>query len=372
MVENKQHIKSSLLPFSWLYGMVMTIRNKLFDHNILKSKKYPNIPIICVGNLSVGGTGKTPHIEYLIELLKPKYKVAVLSRGYKRQTSHFILATEQTSYAEIGDEPFQIKRKFPDILVAVDKNRQNGIEKLLHLSEETKPDIILMDDGFQHRWVHPSYSIILSDNNRPVYEDELLPAGRLREHIRNLKRANIVLVTKCPKSLKPIDMRIAYNSFKLFPYQHLMFTSMTYGQLYPLDKTNNIKLELPDLVGKEILLVTGIASPKPLLKKLKEYSPQITHIAFPDHHDFTGLDLENITEQFIDLPESKRILIVTEKDAVRLSSLKLPDELKSAIYYIPIKVIFLNEDEQRLFNKNILNHVRKNTRNSKLHKTESF
>lgn len=363
LTENKQHIKKSFLPLSWLYGLVVDVRNMLFDRNILKSRKYPNVSIICVGNLTVGGTGKTPHVEYLIELLRPKYKVAVLSRGYKRQTSHFILADEQTSYTEIGDEPFQIKRKFPDILVAVDGDRRNGIEKLLQLPEESRPEVILMDDGFQHRWVQPSYSIILSDYNRPLYEDELLPAGLLREPARNLKRANIVLVTKCRKDLKPIDMRIASNSFRLFPYQHLMFTSMTYGKLYPLARENNSELELPELVGKEIILVTGIASPKPLLKKLNEYSSKITHIEFPDHHYFSELDIENIAEQLNDLPEEKRIVIVTEKDAVRLSSLNLPDELKSAIYYIPIKVLFLDEDEQRLFNKNILNHVRKNTRN---------
>ncbi|MBP1617819.1 MAG: lpxK [Bacteroidetes bacterium] len=367
-MEKKEHIKGSLLPLSWLYGIVVSARNKLFDWNIFKHQSYPQISIICVGNLTVGGTGKTPHIEYLIELLMPKYKVAVLSRGYKRQTAGFILANQQSGYSEIGDEPFQIKRKFPDVLVAVDKDRQDGIEKLLQLPESEKPEVILLDDGFQHRWVKPSYSIVLSDYNRPVYEDKLLPAGGLRESLNGLVRTNIVLVTKCPKEMKPIDMRIASNSFRLFPYQSLMFTSMSYGQLIPLDKNNKEELDLPALVGKEILLVTGIAAPEPLLKKLNEYSTKITHIAFPDHHNFTEYDIETITDQFSELTENKGIIVMTEKDAVRLSSFKnLPEDIMPFIYYIPIKVVFLNEEEQIQFNKKILNHVRKNTRNGQLH-----
>lgn len=366
-----QHIKTSLLPLSWLYGIVVSVRNKLFDWNIFKQKQYPQISVICVGNLTVGGTGKTPHIEYLIELLKPKYKIAVLSRGYKRQTSGFILANEQSDYSEIGDEPFQIKRKFPDILVAVDKNRQNGIEQLLQLPENQKPEVILLDDGFQHRWVKPSYSIVLSDYNRPMYEDKLLPAGRLRESLAGLARTNIVLITKCPKEMKPIDMRIASNSFKLFPYQSLMFTSMAYGQLTPLDIRNKASLDLSALVDKEILLVTGIASPEPLLKKLKEYSSRIAHLAFPDHHHFTEYDIETIADQFGELPEGKGMIVVTEKDAVRLLSIKkLPEEIISYIYYLPIQVVFLNEEEQIQFNKKILNHVRKNTRNGQLHQEQ--
>ncbi|OJU54165.1 MAG: tetraacyldisaccharide 4'-kinase [Bacteroidales bacterium 45-6] len=370
-MKKNQHIKTSLLPFSWLYGLVVSVRNKLFDWNIFKQKQYPEVSVICVGNLTVGGTGKTPHIEYLVELLKPRYKVAVLSRGYKRQSSGFILADEQSSCMEIGDEPFQIKRKYPEIMVAVDKNRQNGIERLMKLPENIRPEVILLDDGFQHRWVKPSYTIVLSDYNRPIYEDTLLPAGRLRETIGSLTRANIVLVTKCPKDMKPIDMRIASNSFKLFPYQSLMFTTTTYGQLTPLD--GNCKaLALPELVGKEVLLVTGIASPDPLVKKLSEFSTKVKHLAFADHHNFIENDLETIAEQFSELTENKRMIVVTEKDAVRLSSLNLPEEIKPFIYYIPIKVVFLNEEENLLFNKKILNHVRKNSRDSKLHKAESI
>lgn len=361
------HIKTSLLPLSWLYGAVVSARNKLFDWNIFKQKQFPEVSVICVGNLTVGGTGKTPHIEYLIELLKPKYKVAVLSRGYKRQTAGFILANADSGYSEIGDEPFQIKRKFPDIVVAVDRNRRNGIERLLQLPESQKPEVILLDDGFQHRWVKPSYAVVLSDYNRPIYEDTLLPAGRLRETIGSLTRANIVLVTKCPKDMKPIDMRIASNSFKLFPYQSLMFTTTTYGQLIPLEE-NRKPLALPEIVDKEVLLVTGIASPDPLVKKLNEFSSKVKHLAFPDHHNFIENDLETIAEQFSELTENKRMIVITEKDAVRLSSFKnISEDIVPFVYYIPIKVSFIDEEEQMQFNKKILNHVRKNTRNSQLH-----
>ncbi len=366
-MSNDLHIKKSLLPLSWLYGIGVSVRNKLFDCNILKQKKYPDVSIICVGNITVGGTGKTPHIEYLIQLLAPKYKVAVLSRGYKRKTSEFILADEHSTYEDIGDEPFQIKRKFPDVLMAVDSDRRNGIDRLLNLTDEKRPDVILLDDGFQHRWVKPSLTIVLSDYNRPIYEDKLLPAGRLREPVENLARANIVLETKCPHDMQPIDMRITANSFKLFPYQSLMFTTMTYGRLVPFDKENKTRLPLHDLHEKEVILVTGIASPGPLLRKLNEFTENISHISFPDHHDFSKYDIETIVEQFGELTEHKGIIVMTEKDAMRLTNIKLPKEILPFIYYVPIKVTFLNEEEQLLFNKKILSHVRKNTRNSKLH-----
>lgn len=367
-MDKGEHIKTSLLPLSWLYGVVVYIRNKLFDWNIFKSEKFPHASIICVGNLAVGGTGKTPHIEYLVQLLRTKYKVAVLSRGYKRKSSGFVLADEHTPYHEIGDEPYQIKRKFPEILVAVDKNRRNGIKKLLNLPTDIRPDVILLDDGFQHRWVKPSLSIVLSDFNRPVYEDCLLPAGRLREPIENLSRASIVLVSKCPPEIKPIDMRIASNGFKLYPYQSLMFTKMTYGQVIPLFKGARPKLHLHELHDKSLMLVTGIANPGPLYRQLKKYADEIRHITFPDHHDFSEFEIDSIADQFNELPEKRRIIIMTEKDAVRLTQTQIPDEIKPFIYYLPIKVEFISEEEQQLFNKKILNHVRKNTRDCKLYK----
>ena len=195
MAKRSEHINNWLLPVSWMYGFGVFFRRKLFEWNILKRKSY-NIPVICVGNITVGGTGKTPHVEYLIRLLQHSHRVAVLSRGYKRKTKGFILANEKTTYQEIGDEPYQIKNKFPDIIVAVDENRVRGIDKLLSMKD--KPDIILLDDAYQHLYVKPSYSILLIDYNRPIYNDALLPAGRLREGSHNLDRANLVIMTKCP------------------------------------------------------------------------------------------------------------------------------------------------------------------------------
>lgn len=367
MQQPSEHYKPGLLPLSWLYGCGVYVRNKLFDWDIFKQTTFANTPIICVGNISVGGTGKTPHIEYLIRLLQERYKVAVISRGYKRKTTGFVLASESSTPEEIGDEPCQIKMKFPSVTIAVDGNRKRGIEKLLALPEEDRPDIILMDDGFQHRWVKPSLSIILSDNNNPVYEDKLLPAGRLREALSSLQRASVVLATKCSPDMRPIDMRITMNSFGLFPYQSLMFTCMKYGKLTPVN-SNNKTLDLHEIVGRTLILVTGIAHPEPLQRKLAEFSSTIMHIELPDHHDFGNADIETIQELLADLPDDSAFVITTEKDIVKLRGMNLPEEIEKVLYYLPIEVEFLNEEEKLSFNKKILNHVRKNSRNSRIHK----
>ena len=201
---DKIKLNCYLSPLSFLYGIGVWLRNRLFDRDILHSEQY-SIPLICIGNLSVGGTGKTPHTEYIIRLLKDKYRVAVLSRGYKRQTSGFVLAGSECSSSEIGDEPFQMKNKFPDILVAVDANRRRGIRNLLSLPEQEKPEVILLDDAYQHRYVRPSLSIVLTDYHRLFYHDKLMPVGRLREPISNINRADIVVVTKCCKDMMPMD-----------------------------------------------------------------------------------------------------------------------------------------------------------------------
>lgn len=366
--EKTQHIKAGLLPFSWFYGIGVSLRNKLFDANIFKSVKYTDVAVICVGNLTVGGTGKTPHIEYLIRLLQDEFKVAVVSRGYKRKSMGFILADEHSTSAKIGDEPFQIKQKFPTVQVAVDGNRRRGIEKLLELPEEKRPEVILMDDGFQHRWVKPSLSIVLCDASRPVYEDKLLPAGNLREPVSSLSRADIILSTKCPCDMKPIDIRIAANTFGLFPYQHLMFTSLEYEKLTLVVPQNTVKeIELTDLVGKHVLLVTGIASPKPLQRKLSDFASHITPLTFSDHHNFTEMEVENLVEQFMEMPEGKRVIVTTEKDSVRLASMRLPDEILPYFYYLPIEISFLIQSEKHQFDNIILKHVRKYSTNSRLH-----
>lgn len=360
LTKKQAHINGWLLPFSWLYGFVVYLRNKFFKWGVLKRKSY-NIPIICIGNLAVGGTGKTPHVEYLIKLLKDKYKVAVISRGYKRKTSGFILANTQSTASQIGDEPYQIWSKFNNIIVAVDGNRCRAIENLLALPQSEKPDVILLDDAFQHRYVKPSFSILLTDYNRPYFEDKLLPAGRLREPVSYSTAANIILVTKCPAHLKPIDLRVLSHEINAFPYQDLMFTSLSYGNLQPLFDTSNTTLTLNQLNSKEVLLISGIASPKPLIKKMEKVSKKLKSLIFPDHHNFSGKDIQNINFEFDKMNASARIVVLTEKDAVRIKTMNgLNDDVKKAMYYLPVQVQFINEDEKELFNNKILDHVRKN------------
>ena len=352
-----------LLPISWLYGFAIYIRNKFFKWGIYKIREY-DIPIICVGNISVGGTGKTPHTEYLIRLLKDRYKVAVLSRGYKRKTNGFILSSPESTSKEIGDEPYQIKQKFPEVMVAVDRDRCHGVETLLGL--DTPPDVIILDDGFQHRYVRPSYAIILSDFNRPVYEDKLLPAGRLREPAHYLRFASDIIVTKCPLDLQPIDFRIISHDIDPYPFQGLFYTAFSYKKLIPVfNETNNETMDLQILREKSILLVTGIASPKPLIEKLSEYSKDVHTMEYGDHYSFSRKDIRNIASRLKKIKSEDKIIVVTEKDAGRLKLLKNIDEdIKFYFYYIPIEVSFLEPKHQEEFNKRIIDHVEENRRNS--------
>lgn len=368
MSNQSVHIHKWLLPLSWLYGLIVFFRNRFFKWGILKSERF-DVPVICIGNLTVGGTGKTPHTEYLIELLQDKYKVAVLSRGYKRKTKGFILATEQSSCDEIGDEPFQIKRKYPNAYVAVDEDRRRGIHKLLEL--ETPPDVILLDDAFQHRYVEPSYTIILNNYFRPINKDYLLPAGRLREPRHYLSKANMIVTTKCPEDLKPIDYRILTHEANSFPYQQLVFTGYTYKNLFRVFKQNDDKdsLKLSYLKGKEVLLVTGIASPKMIIDELSKYTKTVEVMQFGDHHNFNKADIKAIHNRFGEMLSKDKIMLVTEKDAARLlQRTDISEDVKNSLYSLPIQIKFMDSESEDTFNEHILDHVRKNTRNRKLHK----
>lgn len=356
-----------LTPLSWLYGMGVALRNALFDMDVLESRSY-KIPVICVGNLTVGGTGKTPHTEYLLRLLSPRYKVAVLSRGYKRKTSGYILATEESTVEEIGDEPWQMKQKFPDIYVAVDKNRREGIERLCDDPETCDVEVILLDDAFQHRYVKPGLSILLVDYHRMVTDDRLLPAGRLREPMESMNRANIVVVTKCPHDIKPMDYRVIQKALGLKPYQDLFFSTFRYGKLWGLfhDKERKLSSLAPE---ESVLLLTGIASPEQLHIDLRRHTQRITTLSYPDHHNFTPYDIRHINHVFASLP-SPRIIITTEKDATRLLYMQgLSREVKESLYILPIRVDFLR-DEQDMFNEKISGYVLKNSRNRFLAKNQ--
>lgn len=367
MEENFIKIHYELYPLSWLYGMGVCLRNKLFDWRWLRSKSF-DVPVICVGNLAVGGTGKTPHTEYLIKLLlREKLHVATLSRGYKRKSKGYVLATAESSVRKIGDEPYQIKNKFPDIGVAVDENRCHGIKQLLQL-ENPAVDVVLLDDAFQHRPVKAGLNILLTDFHRLFCEDALLPAGRLREPAGGKNRAQIVIVTKCPDNIKPIDFNIITKRLQLYPYQQLYFSRFRYGKLMPLfpEMGENRKERISCKGDEQVLLVTGIASPAPLVEEVKSYTPNVKLLAFGDHHDFSAKDLQLIEGEFSQLEESKRLIITTEKDATRLKNHPaLSEALKPYIYVLPIEIEFL-QNQQHIFNQNIIGYVRTNSRNRSL------
>lgn len=361
-------INEWLLPLSWLYGIGVGIRNSLFDLGILKSRSF-DVPVISVGNITVGGSGKTPHVEYLIELLRKRAKVAVLSRGYKRKSKGYVLSGPDTKMQEIGDEPYQMHKKFNDIYVAVDKDRCHGIERLTTDSETKDTDVILLDDAYQHRYVKPGINILLVDYHRLIIYDKLLPAGRLREPKEGKTRADIVIVTKCPKNLKPMSFRVLSRALNLFPYQQLYFTRLDYSDLHLLfgKKTR----PLSDITPNEhILLLTGIASPEQMVQDLKPYCKDITPLRFADHHQFTDSDVEKINSTFASLP-SPSCIITTEKDATRLENMQgLSEEVKRNLYVLPVKVKVML-DKQEKFEETIISYVHKNSKNSTLTKEKN-
>ena len=354
-------INEWLAPLSWIYGFVVRTRNQLFDMGILKSRAF-NVPVISVGNITVGGSGKTPHVEYLINLLQGKVKLAVLSRGYKRKSKGYVLATDDTTMREIGDEPMQMKKKFNSVYIAVDKKRCRGIDRLTTDDETKDVDVVLLDDAYQHRYVKPGINILLIDYHRLIIYDRMLPAGRLREPSKGKGRADIVIVTKCPKDLKPMEYRVLTKALDLYPYQSLYFTTLEYGNLKPVFEGD--EKPLTDIKNNEsLLLLTGIASPKQMQIDLKKYSKNITMMTFGDHHYFSAKDIRKINRKFEEMPSPKRI-ITTEKDSVRLVECEgLSEEVKRNIFELPIHIKFMLEQGEN-FNSKILSYVQKNSRNS--------
>ena len=354
-------INFKLRPLSWLYGIGVGFRNLLFEAGILKSQAFAT-PVISVGNITVGGTGKTPHVEYLIRLLKDKTNLAVLSRGYKRKSHGFVLGDDHATMYDLGDEPFRMKQKFPDITVAVDKKRTRGISNLIHGAAGKDIDVILLDDAFQHRYVKPGINILLVDYHRLIIYDELLPSGRLREPASSKNRADIVIVTKCPTDMKPMEFRVLTKAMALYPYQQLYFSTHTYEHLEPLFGEGGLE-KLEDLADQHVLLLTGIGSPEQMRLDLEPYAKEIEPLAFADHHQFKEKDILRINETFSSLP-SPKCIITTEKDAVRLKTVEgLSDEAKQHLYVLPIRIKMML-DQDLSFNKYIIDYVRKNSRNS--------
>jgi tetraacyldisaccharide 4'-kinase len=322
-----------LLPFSFLYGGIIWVRNKLFDKNILRSATF-NFPLICVGNLAVGGTGKTPMVEYLVKILQDKYKVATLSRGYKRKTKGFAIADEHTSAVEIGDEPMQIHKKFPKVTVAVAEERVIGIPQLLFEKPET--EVIILDDAFQHREVKAGLNILLSDYNNLYSKDILLPAGDLRDIKSSSKRAEIIIVTKCKSNLNEAERNKISAELKPLPNQKIFFTKIEYNSLYHLF-TKETYVPEPD---SEALLICGIANPDPLKNILAKEVATYELLQYKDHYIFNTDDLKEIKKQFEKIKNNKKFIVTTEKDGVRLA--KFEKELVAfPVYVLPMEHQFL-------------------------------
>ena len=355
-----------LFPLALLYGFATSVRNKLYNLGILKSTEF-DFPVISVGNITVGGTGKTPHVEYLLDLLGDKFEVAFLSRGYKRKTKGFILANGNSSPETIGDEPFQIFRKYKHVKIAVDENRVHGIEELMNT--EKPPRCVILDDAYQHRRVAPGVNIALIDYHRPMHRDYLLPLGDLRESKYGIHRANIVIVTKVPHEIKPIEKRLWIKELNLFPYQFLYFTAVHYGNLIPVFNTRKKQIKLEEISQNEyaVVLITGIANPLPLAQKVMMHCKELEEMQFPDHYEYTSRDINKILLKLQTLKAKNKLVITTEKDAVKLRCLKaVHDALKDNIYYIPVKIRFLDEKGKE-FDSNIYEFVRKNKKISRLH-----
>lgn len=350
-----------LAPLAFIYNIVITIRHKMFDWGWLRSQKY-DIPIICVGNLTVGGTGKTPVTEMLIRHLHENWNIAVLSRGYKRRTKGYHEAEVNKSFLEVGDEPKQIKLKFPDVVVAVCEKRTEGIAEIRR--RHPKVDLIILDDGFQHRYVEPWVNIILIDYTRPIYRDHLLPWGSLRDKKTQLHRANYVILTKCPQDLKPIDKRIVRKSLKLFPYQKLFFTHTESEDIIPMFPDNAIKQTL----NKEdnVIAMSGIGNPTAFRKGLSQKYNVIDALEFPDHHPYRKRDLKAMQNALNDTPEGT-VIVATEKDSVKLrGSRMIPQQIRERLYYLPIQVVF-NEDSMWSFINKLEHDIKTNPRDRLLH-----
>jgi tetraacyldisaccharide 4'-kinase len=362
MVKSKNIL---LYPVSLIYGLITGIRNFLYNTGILPSVEF-NIPVICVGNITVGGPGKTPHTEYLTELLRQNFRVATLSRGYKRKTRDFRVAGASSLVSEIGDEPLQIFKKFQDVLVTVDRNRVHGVRKILHDRPET--DVIILDDGFQHRRITPGFSILLSDFDRLLVRDHLLPYGNLRENLINMRRADIILITKSPEGITPIRRRLIVKEIDKAPYQNLYFTSLTYKDPLPVFEGNPTEESYPGPLyyeGCGIVLVTGIANPLPLKEYLLKTAAEMVHLSFPDHYNFEETDIMMMITAWHDLKSAVKYVFTTEKDAVRLREFtNIAEPVRSALYYIPVGIHFLNDDKDE-FDNMIVEYVRKNKRNNR-------
>lgn len=349
-----KYLRLLLLPFSLLYGIVVILRNLLYERGILPSRQF-DIPVICVGNLVVGGSGKSPVTEYLVNLLAG-YKIAILSRGYGRETKGFLYADENATASTVGDEPLQFYHKFPGITVAVCEDRVYGIEQL-----KDQHDLIILDDAFQHRRVQPGFSILLFEFQKLLRPQFVLPAGNMREPFWGYRRADLLLVTKAPEVLSDRQKTECARKFDPSASAKLFFSAIRYGELTSLFTKETRRIDF--LKDKTVFLLTGIANPKPLLDEISGHARAIVHHDYPDHHSFSRENLSKLIRAFSDHPAKEKIILTTEKDAQRLFDVTFKELLLNLpVFYLPIKVN-IDQDHTQAFNQKILNYVSDTARN---------
>ncbi|MDQ3072183.1 MAG: tetraacyldisaccharide 4'-kinase [Bacteroidota bacterium] len=359
--------KALLRPFAIIYGWITRLRNWLYDRKIAPSRSF-DLPIIGIGNLSAGGTGKTPLAEYVLKTLSEKgITPALLSRGYKRKTTGFQIVKPHSSAEYVGDEPYQIKKKFPELVIAVCEDRVIGIEKLKEIAPHT--DVIVLDDSFQHRRLQTGLTILLTDYNMPFYEDTMLPAGTLRESTEGRKRADIIIMTKCPAYPSIDERRMLQTKMKPFDHQALYYTSFTYTSIVDAEVEDTVQEHHPVdyLKGYTVTLFTGIANPGSMYDFLNGLCKKVTPIRFPDHHDYTDKDVHKIIETYEALPEHNKLLLTTEKDWRRLQGTPQADKLAQyPLFFMPVSVLF-DPIEKFSFEKKIISYVKKNKRNRRVY-----
>lgn len=350
-------LKILLLPFSFLYGVITLIRNRLYDWHFLTEKKF-EVHTIGVGNLAVGGAGKTPHVEYLIRLmLREKVLTATLSRGYKRKTSGYVLAGNDSTAEDIGDEPLIYKSKYP-VQVAVDASRVNGV---MHLSKlDPAPKVILLDDVFQHRAIKCGLNIVVSDYNNLYFNDTMLPSGTLREFKSGISRADIIVISKTPDKTSPVEIRTILKDVNPRAHQRVYFSYLTYGELYAINNRSEKIDTLNELFRYTVISFAGIANAGPMVNYLREYAAEVKHLPFDDHHEYTLKDLEDIDRFYQGIAGGNKIMVTTEKDLMRLkNSTVWPIAQRMQIYILPVDVSF--KDKEEAFNETILKYIRTNT-----------
>jgi tetraacyldisaccharide 4'-kinase len=341
---------------SWIYTLVVIVRHRLYDWGVLKSYSF-DIPVVCIGNITVGGTGKTPTAEYILASLAKHYTMAILSRGYGRNTKGYREVTVNDIYSDVGDEPLQMKLKFPETVVVVSEDRVAGIERIRQ--EHPEVNLIIMDDGFQHRRVRPKVNILIVDSTRPYDSDHMLPLGRLRDLPSRLKEGHIFIVSKCSDTMSPIDKRIWYNKLRDQAYHEVFFSNIETLDIEPIYDFDN--REQP-YYAQQAILVSGIGNPRPFIREAETRFTVVDKVIFPDHHKFTADDLKSIYEVFNKYPRA--IILTTEKDAVRLRRARMPERMMRAMYYQPIAMRLVDGPGRHDFVESLISSIKEKERST--------